>query len=82
VESAVFRDWVIIIGGSLMIILFILILVLAFILFRQINNLTTTVLTTIKTARETSEEVRKAFKSSNLIFKFLKEKAFKGESSK
>jgi hypothetical protein len=71
-DSGVLRDFIISITGGLLLVLFIIVGILGFLLYRQVNILTKSIKDTILTAKELDKEVKEVIKSSKNLFGMIK----------
>jgi hypothetical protein len=76
-DVGVLRDFVITIGGLLLLVLVIVTGIIAFLLYRQVKALTTTINSTITLTKEMTSEVKQAIKASKDMVS-----AFKGNGGK
>jgi hypothetical protein len=79
-DIAVLRDWIIVIGGFLLLILIIVASILGFLLYRDFKNLNSSINNTLKAAREMGSSIGSAVKSIKWITSFFQKKEEKSEA--
>ncbi len=79
-ESAVIRDYLVVIAGGLIIVTIIVAGILIFLLYRQINSLTKSIKSTARMTQELGVEVKKAVKSSKELIALFNSQRPKSET--
>jgi hypothetical protein len=79
-DVGVIRDYVIVIGGLLLLVLILAAAIMGFLLYRQVKKLTNSIRDTVKLTREMSSEVKQAIKNSKDLIGVFKGKEEKKPS--
>jgi hypothetical protein len=73
-DTGIIRDFAIIISGGLILVLFIVIIIFAFLLYREIKTLTSYIKGTVTMTKETINEMKQAFRNYRWLINMFKPK--------